>query len=260
MEVKSLVDDPKLVAKRRGQLVQAAITLFSRVGYYAATVKDIADEAGVSAGLVYQYVPDKQDLLFLALLHITQRNKEEIPAALEGVDDPLLRLYLSIDAYTRIIAANRQAVLLTYRETKSLKPEYIERMKELELETNALIANCIQDCIEAGYLANTNTELLVYRIITGAHTWALKYWRLPKIISLDMYLEESIHSCWTALLLAKGQRHYALQLKRGELSRHGPSSQRPRAKAASTKAGTSKAMPPKATRTKPKGTAKRSAA
>jgi AcrR family transcriptional regulator len=220
MEVKSLVDDPKLVAKRRGQLVQAAITLFSRVGYYAATVKDIADEAGVSAGLVYQYVPDKQDLLFLALLHITQRNKEEIPAALEGVEDPLLRLYLSIDAYTRIIAANRQAVLLTYRETKSLKPEYIERMKELELETNALIADCVQDCIEAGYLANTHVELLVYRIITGAHTWALKYWRLPKIISLDKYLEESIHSCWTALLLAKGQRHYA-ELKKAGLPRHG---------------------------------------
>jgi AcrR family transcriptional regulator len=217
MEVKSLVDDPELVARRRAQLVQAAITLFTRVGYYAATVKDIADEAGVSAGLVYQYVPDKQDLLFLALLHIVQRNKEEIPKELEGVEDPLARLYTSIDAYTRVIAANQQAVLLTYRETKSLKPEYIKRMKQLELETNALIADCVEDCIAAGYLAKTNVELLVYRIITAAHAWALKHWRLPKIVTLDEYLEQSIHAAWTALLLPKGTRRYAELARDGNL-------------------------------------------
>jgi AcrR family transcriptional regulator len=220
VEVKSLVEDRELVAKRRAQLVQAAITLFTRVGYNAATVKDIADEAGVSAGLVYQYVPDKQDLLFLALQHIVQRNKEEIPAALEGVQDPLARLYVSIDAYTRVIAANQQAVLLTYRETKALKREYIERMKQLELETNALIAECIEECIRAGYVADTNVELLVYRVITAAHAWALKHWRLPTIVSLEDYLEKAIHACWTALLLPKGTQRYAELRKAGVL---GPS-------------------------------------
>lgn len=209
MEVKSLVDDPELVARRRAQLVHAAITLFTRVGYYPATVKEIADEAGVSAGLVYQYVPDKQDLLFLALQHIVQRNKEEIPAALKDVSDPVARLHVAIDAYTRVIDTNRRAVLLTYRETKSLKPAYIERMKELELETNGLIAECVGDCVHAGYLADTNVELLVYRIITAAHAWALKHWRLAKIVSLDEYLELAIHACWTALLLPKGTRRYA---------------------------------------------------
>jgi AcrR family transcriptional regulator len=217
VEVKSLVDDPELVARRRAQLVQAAITLFTRVGYYPATVKDIADEAGVSAGLVYQYVSDKQDLLFLALLHIVQRNKEEIPAALHGVEDPLARLYLSIDAYTRVIAANQQAVLLTYRETKSLKREYIERMKQLELETNRLIADCLEECIRAGYVANANVELLVYRIITAAHAWALKHWRLPKVVSLDDYIEQAIHACWTALLLPKGTQRYSELRKEGAL-------------------------------------------
>jgi AcrR family transcriptional regulator len=219
VEVKSLVDDPELVAMRRGQLVDAAINLFTRAGYHTVTVKDIADEAGVSAGLVYQYVSDKQDLLFLALQYIVQRNKEEIPAALASVDDPLARLHISIDAYTRVIDANRQAVLLTYRETKSLKPEHVEQMKQSELATNALIGDCIEECVAAGYLANTKTkvELLVYRIITAAHMWALKHWRLSKIVSLDEYLQEGIHACWTALLLPKGTQRYAELRKEGAL-------------------------------------------
>lgn len=209
VQVKSIVEDPGLVSKRRAQLIQAAIALFSRIGYHQTTVKQVADLAGVSAGLVYQYVPDKQDLLFIALRHIVQRNLEEIPAALANVTDPLSRLHASIDAYTRVIAANREAVVLTYRETKSLKPEYIEVMKQLELDTNALIAQCIDECVNAGHLKQTNTELLVYRVIMGAHAWALKHWRLAKIVSLDDYLEQSIHSCWVALLTAKGRARYA---------------------------------------------------
>ncbi|MEO8751834.1 MAG: TetR/AcrR family transcriptional regulator [Casimicrobiaceae bacterium] len=253
--VKSTVDDVELVVRRRAQLVQAAITLFSRVGYHMATVKDIADEAGVSPGLIYQYVPDKQDLLFLALLHICQRNKEEIPAKLKGTDDPISRLHVAIDSYTRIIAANQQAVVLTYRETKSMKREYIDTLKRMELETNALIANCIDECIRAGHLERVNVELLVYRIITGAHAWALKYWRLSKIVSLDEYLEKSIHSCWTTLLTPKGRRRYdelqAKQLLDGPQGQtpEQPPDTAPKRRAKATKNGATRA--PRAPASKP---------
>jgi len=217
IKMQNTVDESSLVTRRRAQLVKAAIKLFSRMGYHAATVKDIADEAGVSAGLMYQYVSDKQDLLFLALQHIVQRNKEEMPLALKGVEDPIARLYRAIDAYTRVIAANQQAVLLTYRETKSLKPEYIEQMKELELETNQLITECVTDCIRAGYLAQTHEELLVYRIIVAAHAWPLKHWRLRHIVTLDEYLEQAIHAPWMGLLLPRGTSRYEELRRAGEL-------------------------------------------
>jgi len=91
-------------------------------------------------------------------------------------------------------------------------------MKQFELATNALIGGCIEECIAAGYLANTKVELLVYRVITAAHAWALKHWRLSKIVSLDEYLQEGIHACWTALLLPKGTQRYAELRKEGALN------------------------------------------
>jgi len=210
-------EESPLAARRSLQLTKAAIKLFSRKGFYSTTVKDIADEAGVSAGLIYQYVNDKEDLLFLALQHIVRRNKEEVPKAQKAVDDPLARLYKSIDAYARVIAANQQAVLLTYRESKSLKPAYIEKMKQLELETNELIAECVNECIRAGYVAQTNVELLVYRIICAAHFWCLKNWRLRDVVSFSEYLEEAIHAPWKSLLLPRGISRYEELRRSGEL-------------------------------------------
>lgn len=176
-----MVEDPRLVAKPRSQLIVAAVKLFSRQGFYRTTVKDIARAARVSAGLVYQYVHDKQDLLFLSLLSIVETNRQEIPAALKGVTNPILRLSRAIEAYTRVMDANRDAVLLTYRESKSLTREYKNVLKSMEIETNALISLCVEDCIRAGHLKPAKVELLTYHLVVLAHAWALKYWRLRSI-------------------------------------------------------------------------------
>lgn len=193
---------------RRAQLVKAAIIVFSRVGFHEATVRQITDTAGVSAGLAYQYVVDKHDLLFLALRHIVETNRREIPNAIGNSTNALLRLIRAIEAYTHVIANNRDAVLLTYRETKSLRPDDVESIKRMELDTNALISCCLEECVTAGYLASHHTELLTFRIITAAHVWALKNWRLRSIVSLEEYIDQSIHVCWRPLLTAKGRRRY----------------------------------------------------
>ncbi len=207
--VKSIVEDPELVRERRSQLVTAAIALFNRQGFYSTTVKDIAREAGFSAGLVYQYVGDKHDVLFLALQKIVETNKERIPAALKDVTDPMARLVCAIDAYCRVLAANGDAVLLTYRETKSLKKAHKETLKRLERETNSMISACLEQCEAKGYLAIEKIELLTYHIVAVAHAWALKHWRLREITTLDEYIRLNVHSAWQACLTTPGKRHYS---------------------------------------------------
>jgi AcrR family transcriptional regulator len=51
----------------RREVLDAALRLFSRQGYRATTVRDIADEAGVSTGNVYHHFPDKE-AIFRTLL------------------------------------------------------------------------------------------------------------------------------------------------------------------------------------------------
>src|SRR5512138_1141609 len=102
-EVKSRVADEALVQKRRAQIVAAAVELFSRQGYYNTTILDVARKAGVSAGLIYQYVSDKDDVLLLALMSVLDLYRQEIPRALEGISDPLGRCFEAIRAYCHVV-------------------------------------------------------------------------------------------------------------------------------------------------------------
>ena len=48
---------------RRKQIMDAALAVFSKKGYGEATIPDIAREAGVAVGTIYNYYEGKRDLL-----------------------------------------------------------------------------------------------------------------------------------------------------------------------------------------------------
>ena len=53
--------------KSRSQILDSALKLFSHKGYGATSVRDIAEEAGLSKGNVYHHFPDKE-AIFRALI------------------------------------------------------------------------------------------------------------------------------------------------------------------------------------------------
>ena len=53
----------KHLEDRRQQILDAAVTSFSRKGFYQATIEDIRLEAGLSRGAVYHYFKSKEDII-----------------------------------------------------------------------------------------------------------------------------------------------------------------------------------------------------
>src|SRR5437588_11206447 len=65
---------------RRAALLDAALEVFGRRGYHAASIDEIAQAAGISKALIYEHFPSKKDL-HASLL---QRHVQEIVEALEA--------------------------------------------------------------------------------------------------------------------------------------------------------------------------------
>ena len=56
------VDDQYLESRRR-EIVDAAMTCFSREGFHRTTMQDIVRETGLSAGAIYRYFKSKEDIV-----------------------------------------------------------------------------------------------------------------------------------------------------------------------------------------------------
>lgn len=204
--IKSKVDVPELVEKRRGQIIRAAIELFGKRGYHVTTIRDIAKRANVSIGLIYQYVSDKEDVLFLVLIEVLDSYNRGIPSALEGVDEPLERFCAAVRSYCTVNHEKVDATVLAYRETKSLRKERRNIIKQKEAETNRLIAACIQDCIRAGLFEKIDIDLFTYQIVMFSHAWALKAWHFRGRMTLDQYIRRGLALMLGPVLTARGER------------------------------------------------------
>jgi len=57
----------------RDKILQAAFTVLSRQGYENASIKEIAEEAGVAQGLVHYYFKSKQQLVVAVLFSVCEK-------------------------------------------------------------------------------------------------------------------------------------------------------------------------------------------
>lgn len=64
----------QLIAARKSQILDAATTVFAQKGYHPTTIRDIAKEAGISDGTIYNYFKNKPALI----LAIFDRMQETI--------------------------------------------------------------------------------------------------------------------------------------------------------------------------------------
>jgi TetR/AcrR family fatty acid metabolism transcriptional regulator len=78
--------------RRRDELLEAAIKVFGEHGYEAATIDQIAAEAGVSKGTMYNYFSSKQDLfaqLFSRTVAADEQRMEELLRTDQAASDKI---------------------------------------------------------------------------------------------------------------------------------------------------------------------------
>ena len=204
--VEAQVENPALIDRRRGQIVAAAIKLFGQRGYYTVTIKDIAKDAGISPGLIYQYFKNKEDVLLLVLLTRLDQYWQEITAATEAESEPLPRLFAAYAAYCGVVDDNKEATILAYRSFRSLDAERRKHVLKREHDIHNLLATYVRECQDAGLLRDADTDLICAQIATMGHGWALQSWRFDQSYDLGGYVRHSFDLLANGLLTDEGKR------------------------------------------------------
>jgi AcrR family transcriptional regulator len=145
--ITTIVQDQALVERRHEQIFRAASRIFISRGYHAATVREIAREAGLSLGSLYSYIRTKEDILFLVFQKLTNTLRENIRQAIEGIDDPVEQMRAALRADLETTERYQDEILLMYQETKSLDRESLHHV----LAGEADYVRFFEEILRAGY-------------------------------------------------------------------------------------------------------------
>lgn len=118
-EVREPQKQTSIDKKRR--IIDAGLKLISEKGYFATNTAEIAKEAGVSTGIVYQYFYDKKDILLHAVrLYFDKifepiEEKLKIIKGISDLDEALKKLILaSIEAHKENSLAHEEMVAMSH--------------------------------------------------------------------------------------------------------------------------------------------------
>ena len=114
-------------------ILDAALRLLTRGGEVGAlTVAEIAQEAGVGKGTVYEYYQSKEELIARALLHGCRTNVEELRRELQGHAGFEAQLHALLALIARWAQGGEGVFSLVL--FSRLSPEVLRRLKELQPE------------------------------------------------------------------------------------------------------------------------------
>ncbi|GAB2664937.1 TetR/AcrR family transcriptional regulator [Nocardia goodfellowii] len=120
--------------ERRQSILEAVFTIVDTEGVEGVSIRNVAQQAGVSIGRVQHYFPTKEDLLAAAFTSITEvgGNRVREQVAIAGTDDPIavLRAILA-ETIPRTAADRRLFRIMQAFETHALpRPNLAIQMTE----------------------------------------------------------------------------------------------------------------------------------
>lgn len=68
------------------------MALFSQKGYAATNVVQIAEDAGIGKGTIYEYYETKADIFVAAMCEWMDQFEDQLAGYIDGIDDPVERL------------------------------------------------------------------------------------------------------------------------------------------------------------------------
>ncbi len=187
------IKNKALVVRRRRQIVDAAVELFLQNGFHKSTTRQIAKAAGISTGLLYEYVTTKEDILFLVCETIHADMHAAVTDALAQTGTtgghPLAR---AIREYFLVCHRLSDHIVLIYQEIHSLPSNWRKFVLDNEMKITGLFSDVLADLVTRGQLpelAPPVLDLAAHNISVLGHMWAFRRWLLATRYTIDEYIE-----------------------------------------------------------------------
>lgn len=200
---------PKIVDKeaKKNEIIFAAMKVFSSKGIAKAKMADIASEANIGKGTVYEYFRSKEEIFATAFNSMFADMGTRTQEALEGTDDPLKKLTiiveLTLDYYMQDGGEFAGIMMDFWAEgirTKNEDMMHIINLKYVYSEYRAMISLIINDGIKKGVFKKVDANSFSAMTIAMLDGIFLQIIMEPKIIDIKKIKMTIIETLFSGLL------------------------------------------------------------
>jgi TetR/AcrR family fatty acid metabolism transcriptional regulator len=170
---------PRTDEKRR-RILQAAVRVFARKGYFASRVADIARRAGVADGTIYLYFRSKEDILVSLFDEVMASHLGRLRSELKGRKGAPARLHAIALHHLQGLGGNRDLAVVFQVELRQ-STKFMERFTASWLQDYfQLVSQVIEQGQKEGTLRDDLPRKVVTKALFGALDEMVTSWILSR--------------------------------------------------------------------------------
>lgn len=158
------------------QILEAAVRVFARQGFYQSTVAKIAREAGVADGTIYLYFKNKDDILVQFFSFRAKQVFESFREAVDRADSSLDKLRNLVRRHLAEFQRDRDGAVVYQVETHQSSRLAEAQIKEMSQMYRDLISEIVEQGQQDGTIRKDLYVGLVKRLIIGAVDEVINTW------------------------------------------------------------------------------------
>ncbi len=198
---------PKIVDKaaKREVILQAALKVFARQGYNYTKMIDIAREANIGKGTIYEYFRSKEEILLAAYDNYMQISKERIATILARPITPLEKIREIILQTIRIYASDPEIMRVFFDFwIESTHNENITEMdfRKLYADYRALGRNLLEEAKQAGQVRKDISENVPSILVAVVEGTFLQWIIDPEAFDILKMAEDIVDTLFRGLTTA----------------------------------------------------------
>ncbi len=182
----------------RNLIINAAIDVFSNGDFEKATMRSIADKAGVPTTSIYNYFKNKDDLYVTLIKLIVDRTNRELNAHLLGINDIKNKIKILAKHQLEYFEANPNIAYLVFASTNISYWYQHSSALEKARESSAVLVKIIEEGKSRKKIrADINSHIIVHMFFGAMRAMVINWLYSKQIYKLsDMadYLADYIYS------------------------------------------------------------------
>ena len=154
---------------KRQRILQAAVKVFAKKGYFAARISEIAKKADVADGTIYLYFKNKEDILVNLFDEVMAEHIEKAQVYLSAAESAPAKLQAIAEHHLGMLGGNRELAIVFQVELRQ-STQFMERFTASWLADYFAL---VHDVIEQGQREGTLRADLPRKVVVKAFFGAL---------------------------------------------------------------------------------------
>jgi TetR/AcrR family transcriptional regulator, cholesterol catabolism regulator len=182
---RATANNSKSFEDKKREILEVSVEIFSKRGYRATGLRDIAEKVGLRQPSLYHYFPSKEYILIELYEQVMEDSIQAVSSVVEKGLEPDVVFREVLEERIRYMCLNQRLVRIFFEEEAELPPQLTKKLRRRQREYEDIYVSLLEAGVKKGKFQLSTTPRIALYTLLGAVNWSYRWYNPEGSLSVE---------------------------------------------------------------------------